>query len=72
MLTTIRGIYEQGRVVLKEKAPVNDTTEVIITFLTEEKVAQPLMRLRMPGGLQGKVTIPDDFNAPLEDLKDYM
>ncbi len=72
MPITVRGVYEQGRVVLKEKAPVNDTTEVIITFLTEEKAVQPLIRLRMPGGLQGKVTIPDDFNASLEDLKNYM
>ncbi len=72
MLTTIRGIYEQGRVVLKERAPVSDTTEVIITFLIEEKVDRQFVQLRMPGGLKGKVSIPDDFNEPLDDLKDYM
>jgi hypothetical protein len=37
---------------------------------TEEK--QKGKKKRMPGGLKGKVTTPDDFNAPLDDLKDYM
>ncbi|HZY36144.1 MAG TPA: DUF2281 domain-containing protein [Mucilaginibacter sp.] len=27
---------------------------------------------RIPGGLKGQVSLPDDFNAPLDDLKDYM
>ncbi|HEY4323165.1 MAG TPA: DUF2281 domain-containing protein [Mucilaginibacter sp.] len=27
---------------------------------------------RIPGGLKGKVSLPDDFNEPLDDLKDYM
>lgn len=72
MLTTIRGVYEKGRIFLKEKAPVDDTTEVIITFLTEEKVDQQTSKLRMPGGLKGKVTIPRNFNEPLEDLNEYM
>ncbi|MDB5153558.1 MAG: hypothetical protein JWR54_2309 [Mucilaginibacter sp.] len=46
-------------------------TEVMVTFLTEEITtdAQPKRKL---GGLEGKVTIPDDFNEPLNDLKDYM
>jgi len=26
---------------------------------------------RIPGGLKGKVSLPDDFNEPLDDLKDY-
>jgi hypothetical protein len=27
---------------------------------------------RVLGGLEGKISVPDDFNEPLEDLKDYM
>lgn len=27
---------------------------------------------RILGGLEGKVTVPDDFDEPLEDLKEYM
>jgi hypothetical protein len=46
---------------------------VIITFLTEKEF--PVKRTkekRKLGGLKGKITIPDDFNEPLEDLKEYM
>jgi len=71
MFTTIKGYYEQGKVYLKEKAPVESKTEVIITFLTEDPKSSGIKK-RVPGGLKGKVGIPDDFNEPLDDLKDYM
>jgi hypothetical protein len=70
MLAAIKGYYEKGRIVLNEDAPVQSKTDVIITFLTdgdEKKVAK-----RIPGALKGKVSLPDDFNEPLNDLKDYM
>ena len=71
MLTTIKGYYEQGQIFLQEDAPVKDKTEVIITFLTGPyKEGNKLKRL--PGGLKGKISIPDDFNEPLDDLKNYM
>ncbi len=28
--------------------------------------------LRTPGMLKGKITVSDDFDAPLDDFKDYM
>lgn len=28
--------------------------------------------LRKPGGLRGKIVMADDFDAPLEDFKEYM
>ena len=71
MLTTIKGYYEKGTIVLTEAAPVTDKTEVIITFLTENNFSKD-EKLRKPGGLKGKVAIPDDFNEPVSDLKDYM
>lgn len=37
MLTTIKGYYENGNITLKEEPPVQEKTEVMITFLTEEK-----------------------------------
>lgn len=55
---------------MKEDAPVQTKTDVIITFLTESD--QKNMAKRVPGGLKGKVSLPDDFNEPLDDLKDYM
>lgn len=72
MLTTVKGYYEQGRVVLSEEAPVSGRVEVIVTFLSDEPSSINSGKKRMPGGLKGKVTIPDDFNEPLDDLKDYM
>jgi hypothetical protein len=71
MFATIKGYYEQGQIFLEEEAPVESKTEVIITFLTED-VKNNGMQKRVPGGLKGKVAIPDDFNDPLDDLKDYM
>jgi hypothetical protein len=70
MLTAIKGYYEKGKIILKEEAPVQSKTDVIITFLTEDSSAA--IGKRIPGGLKGKVSLPDDFNEPLDDLKDYM
>ncbi len=70
MLTAIKGYYEKGQIILKEDAPVLSKTDVIITFLTEDGVKANGKRI--PGGLKGKVSLPDDFNEPLDDLKDYM
>lgn len=71
MLKTIRGYYEKGAIILTEAAPVTDKTEVIVTFLTENNLNNDVTT-RKPGGLKGKVSIPDNFNEPIDDLKDYM
>ena len=71
MLSTIKGYYDEGQIYLREEPPVSVRTEVIITFLAEEGKSESAKK-RMPGGLKGKVTIPDDFNEPLPDLKEYM
>ena len=70
MLTTVKGYYDDGKIILQEEVAMQSKTEVIVTFLGS--VDEFSNKLRMPGGLEGKVTIPDDFNEPLEDLKDYM
>lgn len=70
MLTAIKGYHEKGKIVMKEEPPVNKKTDVIITFLTEDD--NTVVKKRIPGGLKGKVSLPDDFNEPLDDLKDYM
>jgi hypothetical protein len=70
MLTAIKGYYDNGKIIMKEDAPVHSKTDVIITFLTEDN--ENNSGKRIPGGLKGRVSIPDDFNEPLDDLKDYM
>lgn len=71
MLTSCKGIYENGKIELTEAAPVQNRTEVIVTFL--EKEGNTEKRQRVPGGSKGMIgELPDDFNAPLDDLKEYM
>ena len=70
MLTTIKGYYEEGKVVFEEMPQVTEKTEVLVTFLpfTENK-GRGKIRL---GTLEGRITVPEDFNEPLDELKEYM
>lgn len=69
MLTTIKGIYCNGQIVLDEMPPTKNKSKVVVTFLEEIK---PSFQKRRLGSLKGKIGIPDNFNEPLDDLKDYM
>ena len=40
-------------------------------FLPQQK-KEGSLRKRILGGLEGKISVPKDFNEPLKDLKDYM
>ncbi|MHA4894165.1 hypothetical protein ACXZ1K_05380 [Pedobacter sp. PWIIR3] len=77
MYTALKGVYENGVLTLLEPAPAVKRSEVLVTFLSEAKVTTEAFR--QPGGLlrlgklKGKkLSIPDDFNDPIDDLKDYM
>lgn len=74
MYTAIEAIYENGQVVFSEKPPTTEKTNVIVMFIKEEsaKPEQQHTGVRI-GSLAGKgYDIPDDFNEPLDDLKEYM
>lgn len=71
MLTAIKGTYQNGQVILDEPAPTNKTVPVLVTFLEKED-QQSNKPNRIIGSLEGKISIPDDFNEPLDDLKEYM
>lgn len=72
MNATIRGIYENGSLRLLEPAPDVEKAEVLITFLHEKKTKSQIKK-RVLGGLKHLGgSIPDDFNEPLDDLKEYM
>ena len=46
-------------------------TEVIVTFLqAEEKKENKLPQKRILGRLEGRIKVSDDFDDPLDDLKD--
>lgn len=70
MLTTIKGIYNNGQIVLDEIPPTKNKSKVVVTFL--EEIPSPPFKKRSLGSLKGKIGIPDNFNEPLDDLKDYM
>ena len=74
MYTAINGIYENGQFVLAETPPTSKKTKVVIMFM-EEVEALPINKNKgvKLGSLAGKgYSIPDNFNEPLDDLKDYM
>jgi hypothetical protein len=70
MLTTIKGYYNGSTIIPQEHVPVAEGTKAIITFLSEDDAAPG--RERIGGRMAGKMIISDDFDEPLEDLKDYM
>jgi len=71
MLTAVKGYYDKGKITLTEQPLVDEKTEVIVTFLTR-KVKSKLKKKRILGVLKGKISVPEDFNDPLDDMKEYM
>jgi hypothetical protein len=69
MLIETKGTYENGKITLEETPDFNDRVNVIVTFL-EEIPSQK--KRRVAGSLKGKIKYSDDFDEPLDDLKEYM
>ena len=69
MLTTVKGTYSNGQIILHETPPLQEQTEVIVTFLEK---TPPSGKPRKAGSLAGRGSLPPDFNEPLDDLADYM
>ncbi len=81
MYATVKGIYENGQITITEPAPTTEKSAVIITFIGAEADADGGNNKPREAGWLKKwaeergITIgplPDDFNAPLDDLADYM
>jgi hypothetical protein len=73
MLGTIKGIYENGKIIFIEEPPFKTKSDILITFLNDltEEVKLKNNQVRF-GSLQGKINTPASFNEPIEDLKEYM
>jgi hypothetical protein len=70
MLTTIKGMYQDGQIILEEKPPLTENGEVLVTFM---KVKRGEKKDRVFGSGKDLVLyMASDFNDPLDDLKDYM
>jgi len=74
MYTAVKGTYENGHIILEEPAPTTEKTKVVVMFLPEENKELDTKKQGVRiGSLAGKgYGIPDDFNDPLDELKDYM
>ena len=75
----VKAIYDGVNFKPKQPISVKGQYEVVITFLEpmEDYVTvgefpkkRPLSELR--GFMKGKVWMADDFNAPLEEMREYM
>jgi hypothetical protein len=60
MYTTIKGIYESGVLTMTETPPKVKKSEVVILFMNDADIPKKGVKL---GSLEGKYSIPDDFNA---------
>jgi hypothetical protein len=80
MYAAVKGIYENGQIIITEPVPTTEKSAVIITFIgAEADVDSGSNKPREAGWLKKwgeerglTFSIPDDFNEPLDDLKDYM
>ena len=72
MTTTIRGIYKDGAIILSQYPSFAFEEEVEIVF-TEKKGNNTSNSDRKPGFAKDYILyVSDDFDEPLEELKDYM
>ncbi|MNL84521.1 hypothetical protein D3C87_2125120 [compost metagenome] len=71
MLTTIEGIYENGKVILKESPPVKKNSKVLVTFMSDD-IDTSASQKRKLGTMTGTIKMADDFNESLDDLSEYI
>ncbi|GAB4021456.1 DUF2281 domain-containing protein [Spirosoma koreense] len=72
MLATVTGTYKNGQIILDEALPVKGDNAKVIVTLVEETVETAEKPKRTPGLMKGSFWVSDDFNDPIDDLKDYM
>ena len=75
----VKAIYDGANFKPRQPISVSGKYEVVITFLEpvkegivsdEQLKKRPLSELK--GFLKGRVWMANDFNAPLEEMKEYM
>ena len=78
-MQTIKAIYDGTNFTPLQPVPVNENYEVLITFVEPVKkdaanTDQPakLPRETASGLWKGKIWMSDDFDEPLEELREYM
>ena len=77
-MQAIKAIYDGANFKPQQPIPVKGKYEVVITFVeplkesvvTKTTKKRPMSELK--GLLKGKVWMSDDFNGPLEEMREYM
>ena len=70
--TMISGFYENGQIVLDELPKTNKKVQVFVSFTEPLEIKENVRKKRQFGTMKGSFVYPDDFNEPLDDLKEYM
>jgi Protein of unknown function (DUF2281) len=70
--TMISGFYENGQIILDELPKTNKKVQVFVSFAEPLEIKENVKKKRQFGISRGNIIMADDFNDPLEDLKDYM
>lgn len=71
MQTSVKGTYENGKLFLEEPLPI-PYGKVIVTVVEDVASSPANKPKRRFGSMKGSVTLPDDFNEPLDELNGYM
>ncbi len=70
MPVVIKGIFENGKVKLVEPAPTKENVPVTITFPESEKLLKK-NEVKF-GSLAGKISVPENFDDEINEMKEYM
>ena len=78
-MQAIKAVYDGTNFNPMQPVPVNEEYEVVITFIEPlNKASTDIMpkkkrsRSDFIGLFEGKIRMADDFNEPIEDMKEYM
>ena len=73
MLQVIKGYYDHGTIVLEEQPCTKEKIAVLVTFVGEDIISNTQKKGGVIiGGFEGLVTIPNNFDEPKEDIKEYV
>ncbi|TAF72740.1 MAG: DUF2281 domain-containing protein [Bacteroidetes bacterium] len=68
MKIAISGTYQEGKIFISKKPDFKAKPKVVILFESENED----IKKRKFGILKGKISASDNFDDPLDDLKEYM
>ncbi len=65
-------LYDSRRIDIPNNIQIKPNQNIRVMVLIEDQPKEEIKKKRQLGILKGKISIPDDFDEPLDDLKEYM